>query len=284
MQPHSREQPAERATPAHQGPDAKFVVAVASGKGGVGKSTISLNVALSLAQQGAAVGVLDADFYGPDIPLMVGLTRKSPLKRWALWRAPELGGIQFDPAERFGIKIMSVGFLLAEDQHLFWPARMIEFISRQMLFSVRWGKLDYLIIDLPPGTADLQQQLIQLVALSGVIVVVGPQDVAHLDARKVVEMFEHGRVRILGGVENMSGVVCAHCGEEFDVFPHVREDRSIWALGVPRLGRVPLYPAVAEAGDLGRPVMVTQGGSPQAAVFHEIASALARQLDSAASA
>lgn len=250
-------------------------IAVASGKGGVGKSTVSLNVALALAENGAAVGLLDADLYGPDIPLMVNLTRHEPLRRWALWQRPRL---RLAPVERFGVKLMSVGFLLAESQALAWPGQMVEFISRQLIEDVAWGELDYLVIDLPPGTADVQQQLARLLTLAGVVIVVGPQDLAHLDAKKVVDLFRNEGVPVLGAVENMSGLVCPHCGEEVAVFPTVRHERSLWSLGVPKLGSVPLDPAVARAGDLGRPVVAADPAGPQADSFRRVAARVVEQL------
>ena len=254
---------------------ARHAIAVASGKGGVGKSTISLNVALALAETGAPVGLLDADFYGPDIPLMVNLTRHEPLERWALWRRP---GLRLQPVERFGLRIMSVGFLLGEQQALAWPGQMVEFIGRQLVHDVDWGELEYLIIDLPPGTADVQQQLVRLLELAGAVVVVGPQDVAHLDAKKVVDLFRGEGVPILGAVENMSALVCPHCGEEVTVFPAVREDRSLWSLGVPKLGSIPLDPVVASAGDRGRPVLVDRPESPQAVAFRRITESVVEAL------
>lgn len=260
---------------------AKYIIAVGSGKGGVGKSTISLNLSLALARQGAVVGLLDADFQGPDIPLMVGLTRMSPSRNWPLWRHPAVGEVRLEPLERFGVKIMSVGFLLAEKQHVFSWGPLLQYIGYQLLWQVNWGDPDYLIVDLPPGAADLHQHLLRFLPLSGAIIVVGPQDVAHLDAKKLVEMLKEVRVRILGGVENMSGVLCPECGKQFDVFPRVREDRSIWSLGVPLLGRVPLHPAVAEAGDRGEPVMVSQLYTPQARAFQDLASVVVGQLRSA---
>ena len=258
---------------------ARAVIAVASGKGGVGKSTISLNLGLALVERGAAVGLFDADFYGPDIPLMIGLKRTKPLRRWALWQHRERGEARLEPVERYGLKVMSVGFLLAESQALLWPAQLVDFIARQLTEEVEWGDLDFLIVDLPPGTADVQQQLLQRLPLRGAIVVVGPQDAAHLDARKVLELFQDAGVPVLGGVENMAGLVCPHCGERVDVFPNTAYERSIWALGVPKLGSVPLDPAVAAAGDSGRPVLVEGTDGDQAAALRDVASALVRRLE-----
>jgi ATP-binding protein involved in chromosome partitioning len=228
------------------------VVAVASGKGGVGKSTVSLNVARALAARGAAVGLLDADVYGPDIPLMVGLKQTRDLKNWMLGRNPAFGRVELEPVERLGLKIMSVGFLLAEGQALTMPATIVELVGRQLIHDVRWGKLDYLLVDLPPGTADLQQQLFRTVELAGAIVVVGPQDAAHLDARKLVAMLRDAGVPILGAVENMRGLACPHCGELIEVFPPVAEERSVLR-EIELLGSVPLDPSYAQLNGIPEP-------------------------------
>jgi ATP-binding protein involved in chromosome partitioning len=190
-----------------------------------------------LRRRGAAVGLLDADLYGPDIPLMVNLTREERASRWDLWRK---GGVRLEPIEREGILIMSVGFLLGERQALTMQAPLLTAALRQLIEHVDWGEIDVLLIDLPPGTADLQQQLLQVVSLDGAIAVVGPQDVAHLDARKFVDFLKSSNVPVLGGIENMRGLICPHCGERIDVFDPVKEDRSIWADGVELLGTIPL--------------------------------------------
>jgi len=221
---------------------ARFVVAVGSGKGGVGKSTVSLHIALALVRRGLSVGLLDADLYGPDIPLMVNLTRRERARQWELWRQD---GVRHEPVERQGIRIMSVGFLLGERQALTMAAPLLTAALRQLVENVEWGSPDVLLIDLPPGTADLQQQLFEVVRLDGAIVVVAPQDVAHLDARKFLDFLRDAGVAVLGGVENMSGLVCPHCGERVDVFPPVAEERSIWSEGVPALGRIALDPELA---------------------------------------
>jgi ATP-binding protein involved in chromosome partitioning len=221
---------------------ARFVVAVGSGKGGVGKSTVSLRLAIALARGGLAVGLVDADLYGPDIPLMVNITREERARQWHLWRK---NGVSHAPVERHGIRIMSVGFLLGERQALTMGAPLLTAALRQLIENVEWGALDVLFIDLPPGTADLQQQLLGVVSFDGAIVVVGPQDVAHLDARKFVDFLRDAGVRILGGIENMSALSCPHCGELVEVFPPVAEDRSIWSDGVGTLGRIPLDPELA---------------------------------------
>ena len=221
---------------------ARFVVAVGSGKGGVGKSTVSLHVALALRRRGLNVGLLDADLYGPDIPLMVNLVRETPAGRWDFWRG---GDVRLEPVERHGLQIMSVGFLLGERQALTLGAPLLAAALRQLVEQVEWRALDVLLIDLPPGTADLQQQLLGVVALAGAVLVVGPQDVAHVDARKFVDFLRAADVPILGGIENMAGLVCPHCGERIDVFQAVADARSIWSDGVWLLGRIPLDPELA---------------------------------------
>jgi len=218
---------------------ARSVLAVGSGKGGVGKSTVTLQLALACARRGLRVGVLDADLYGPDIPLMVGISRQEQARQWHLWRR---GGTSLEPIERHGLALMSVGFLLAENQALTMAAPLLTAALRQLVLEVEWGELDLLLVDLPPGTADLQQQLVDVVRLDGAVVVVGPQDVAHLDARKFVVFLRDAGVPVLGGIENMSGLVCPHCGEMIEVFAPAAEERAVWAEGVPLLGRVPLDP------------------------------------------
>jgi ATP-binding protein involved in chromosome partitioning len=218
---------------------ARIVIAVGSGKGGVGKSTVSLHLALAFSRRGLSVGLLDADLYGPDIPLMVGISRKELARQWQLWRK---NGIHLEPVERRGLRIMSVGFLLAEQQALTMPAPLLTAALRQLVRDVDWGDPDVLLVDLPPGTADLQQQLLGVVSLDGGVIVVGPQDVAHLDGRKFLDFLREGGVPVLGGIENMSGLQCPHCGEHIDVFPPVTNERSLWAGGLTLLGRVPLVP------------------------------------------
>jgi ATP-binding protein involved in chromosome partitioning len=257
---------------------ARHLVAVASGKGGVGKSTVSVNVAVALAERGATVGLLDADVYGPDIPLMVNLTRREPAREWPLWRRT---GFRLEPVERYGIRLMSAGFMLGESQVFPGVAESVELVLRQFLADVDWGNPDYLVIDLPPGTADLQLALVRMVPLTGVLVVVGPQDVAHLDARKVLTMLRDEGTHVVGGVENMSALRCPHCGEEIDLFPRGPAERTIWADGVALLGRVPFDPAIARATGEGRPVVTAEPGAPEAAAFREIAAALAEALEAA---
>ena len=221
---------------------ARYTVAVGSGKGSVGKSTVALNVALGLVRRGLAIGLLDADVYGPDIPLMVNLARHEDASQWDFWRG---GEVRHEPLESHGIRLMSVGFLLGERQALTLGAPLLAAALRQLVLQVDWGALDVLLLDLPPGTADLQQQLLGVVSLDGAVVVVGPQDVAHLDARKFLSFLRGANVPVLGAVENMSGMRCPHCGEQIDVFKPVAASRSIWSDDVVLLGRIPLDPALA---------------------------------------
>lgn len=220
------------------------LVAVASGKGGVGKSTVSLGLARALASRGRAVGLLDADIYGPDIPLMLGLKQTRELRRWDLGRNPRFGRIALDPVEVEGIKVMSVGFLLAERQMFAMPSMLASLVGRQLVDDVRWGELDYLVIDLPPGTADLQQHIFTTMGIAGAIIVVGPQDAAHLDARKLLSLMRDANVNVLGAVENMRGLRCPHCGELLEVFPPVAGDRSLLR-EVELLVSIPLDPTFA---------------------------------------
>jgi len=261
-------------------PLARRVIAIASGKGGVGKSTIALNLSVALAQGEHRVGLLDADFYAPDIPLMVGLKRSKRQERWELWRHPTRPQYIIPPVERFGVKIASVGFHLSEDQALLQPFDIARFVLYQLVDGVAWGPLDYLVVDLPPGTSDLQQELIRVTPVSGALIIVNPQDVAHLDAQRAIEMFEVAGVRILGGIENMSSFVCPHCKHNLEVFPRVRHDRSIWSKGVRCLGRLPYDEAVALAGNHGRPVADASEGD-SGALFRELAATVITELEDA---
>ena len=214
-------------------------VAVASGKGGVGKSTVTLNLARALYAGGARVGVLDADLYGPNLPAMLDLRQTRELRQWSLWRGT---ATRLAPLEREGLLVMSAGLLLGERQTFPGAGPTLELVLRQLVDGVDWGELDYLLIDLPPGTADLQEELFRVVALDGVVVVVTPQYVAHLDARRLVSLVRHAGVRLLGAVENMSGLTCPHCGEHVDVFPAAPDDRTLWHDDVERLATFPLDP------------------------------------------
>ena len=255
------------------------VVAVASGKGGVGKSTISLNLAIALSEQGALVGLLDADVYGPDIPLMLNITRSVPLKHWMLARDRKFGSVRLEPVERHGVKVMSVGFLLAEHQSLSWPASMVEVVVRQLVGDVQWGQLDVLVVDLPPGTADVQQTVLRLLPRASVVLVVTPQDVAHMDAKKLLDMCRSSGRTVIGAVENMSALRCPHCGESVQIFPEVPESRSIWAAGVDCLARISLDPAVAASAEAGVPVVLRHPESHAALAFRQLAESVRRSFE-----
>jgi len=257
---------------------AKHFIGVGSGKGGVGKSTVTINLALALSQMGHKVGVIDADVYGPNIPLMVNITRRKPARFLTLaWKGEDQ---RWDPVEKHGIKIMSVGFLTGEEQAI-WEPNLVNAISSQLVERVRWGELDYLIADLPPGSADINRTFATSMPMTDAILVVTPQDVAHLDAKKALEMYRMAGVRVLGAVENMSGLVCPHCAESIDVFHRVADDRSLWSLGVRKLGVIPLDPQLSVATDGGRPVMVSGNGSSHADAFRQIATTVAGSLGTA---
>lgn len=256
----------------------RHVVAVGSGKGGVGKSTVTLNLALALKETGASVGILDADVFGPDIPLMANLTRRESARTWELVRNPELEKRRIRPLDCYGLKLMSSAFIIGENHPLTLSAAFIDMILRQFLHDVDWGELDYLLVDLPPGTADLQQTVVREFPLAGALVVVTPHDVSHLDAKRVVSMYRRQGTRVLGGIENMSSFACPRCAEPIDVFVPAREDRSIWTMGVERLGAIPMDPAVGRSGNGGAPVMIAAPDSPAAWAFRAVADRVSAAL------
>ncbi|HJS66837.1 MAG TPA: Mrp/NBP35 family ATP-binding protein [Nitrospiraceae bacterium] len=241
-------------------PGVKYVIAVSSGKGGVGKSTVSVNLAVALALTGAKVGLLDADIYGPNIPMMMGVSKP-----------PEQKDGKIAPAESHGVKLISMGFFVPEDTAVVWRGPMVHTAIQQLFRDVLWGELDYLIIDLPPGTGDAQLTLTQLVPLTGAVTVTTPQEVALHDVRKGMMMFQKVNVPLLGIVENMSYFLCGHCGERTEIFSHGGGERAAAKLGVPFLGRVPIDPAIRDGGDSGTPIVVADPASPQSAAFREIA-------------
>ena len=218
------------------------VIAVASGKGGVGKSTVALHTAVALARRGVPTGLLDADLYGPDLAAMVGLTRRSPAADVEVWRRSDA---KEQPVETHGIKLMSAQFLIGEDQPLALAEGWASLLLHRFREGVDWGDTELLLVDLPPGTADLQQLVARHLGLAGVVFVVTPQETAHLDAKKALTMFRSARVPVLGGVENMAGLVCPCCGERVDVFPACPEERTIWTTGVERLASIPLRPGLS---------------------------------------
>lgn len=245
----------------------RYVVAVASGKGGVGKTTTSVNVAVALARDGARVGLMDADMYGPNVPLMMGLEQ-----------LPALKDGKIVPAENFGVKVMSMGFLTKPGEAVIWRGPMLHGAVNKFLKEVLWGELDYLIVDLPPGTGDVQLSLAQVISLSGALVVTTPQDVALQDVQRAVAMFEKVKVPVLGVVENMSGFACSHCGKVTDIFDKGGGVRAAEAFKVPFLGEVPLVPEVRAGSDSGHPLVLTHPDSPAAQAFTRVARGLAAQL------
>ena len=250
-------------------PNVKSKIAVASGKGGVGKSTVATNLAIALAQNGAQVGLMDADAYGPSIPTMMG-AKEQPQT------SPEKKLI---PIVRHGIKLMSIGFLVPDEQALIWRGPMLHSAVRQFLGDVIWGELDYLIIDLPPGTGDVALSLTQSIPLTGGVIVTTPQDVALADVRRGAAMFDKLGVPILGVVENMSYFACPHCGERTDIFRRHGGGKFSEKLGTRFLGEIPLDAEVCTAGDLGVPIVASHPDSPQSQAFHHIATQLVEELD-----
>lgn len=250
-------------------PGVKNIVAISSGKGGVGKSTVSVNLAVALAKCGARVGLLDTDIYGPSIPIMMGVTEK-----------PEVRGEKMVPIEKYGVSLMSLGFLIPEDTAVIWRGPMVMKAVEQLLTDVEWGELDYMLIDLPPGTGDVQLTLVQKVPLSGSVIVTTPQDVALLDVVRGISMFRKVNVPILGIVENMSFFQCPHCGERTDIFSHGGGEAASKKQEVPFLGELPLDPKVRTGGDTGRPIVVEDPDSPQSKIFMDIAGKLAARVSS----
>ena len=245
------------------------IVAVASGKGGVGKSTVAVNLALALGQEGARVGLLDADIYGPSQPRMLGLMGKRPLSQ---------DGKTLEPLESHGIKAMSIGFLVNERQPMAWRGPMVTSALNQMLNDTRWGTLDYLLVDMPPGTGDIQLTLSQRVPVSGAIIVTTPQDISLADARKGLEMFQKVNVPILGIVENMSRYICAECGHEDPVFGHGGAERLAGEYRLPMLGALPLDSRIRETTDRGEPTVVADPGGSLARRYRQIAMAAGAHL------
>jgi ATP-binding protein involved in chromosome partitioning len=242
-------------------PEVDAVVAVASGKGGVGKSTTAVNLALALAAAGSRVGMLDADIYGPSMPMMLGIHERPS--------SPD--GKTLMPIEKFGLKCMSIGFMVPEDTPMIWRGPMVMGALEQMLGDVMWGALDILVVDMPPGTGDAQLTMAQRVPLAGAVIVSTPQDLSLLDARKGLNMFRKVDVPVLGIVENMSYFVCPHCGERSEIFKHGGAREAAETMGVDFLGEIPLDMAIREGGDSGRPIVVSDPDSPHAAAYRAIA-------------
>ena len=261
--------PRRHGRPSETLPGVRNIIAVASGKGGVGKSTIACNLAVGLAKLGLAVGVLDADLFGPSMPKLFGINSKPSI-------APD--GKRLIPLEAFGVKVMSIGFLIDEGAPVVWRGPMVVSALNQLLREVVWGELDVLIVDMPPGTGDTQLTMAQNVPLAGAVIVSTPQDLALIDARRGIAMFNQVKVPILGMVENMSYFVCPHCGARTEVFSHGGARKEAEKLGVPFLGEAPLDIAIRANSDDGRPVVASMPESPQANAFLEIARRVADTL------
>src|SRR2546426_11745305 len=249
-------------------PEVRHTIAVSSGKGGVGKSTVAVNLAVALSRTGGAVGIIDSDVYGPDVPLMLGARGR-----------PGMFENRIIPVEAHGLKMMSIGLLVNEREPLVWRGAMIHSFIQQMLKGVLWGALDYLVFDMPAGTGDAQLSLSQVIPLGGVVMVTTPQDVALLDVRKAVAMFQRLNVPIIGVVENMSVFACPHCGERTAIFGEAGGQRIADEYGVPLLARIPLDPETRVGGDSGMPITLRRPASPQAAAFRDLAAAVSRRLD-----
>ncbi|MEO8294804.1 MAG: Mrp/NBP35 family ATP-binding protein [Gemmatimonadota bacterium] len=243
------------------------ILAISSGKGGVGKSTVAVNLAVALARAGHRVGVMDADVYGPNVPRMFGVFEKPPV----------IGG-KIQPLQAHGVKLMSLGFLVERDAPAIWRGPIIMKIVHQFLRDVEWGQLDYFIVDLPPGTGDAQLSLVQACHVAGAIIVTTPQEVAIGDALRGVRMFERVNVPVVGIIENMSGFVCPDCGSRHELFSTGGGDRLADEVGVPLLGRVPLQAQLADQADAGKPVVVAQPDSPAAQALIAIAESLPQRL------
>jgi len=248
-------------------PGVSHVIAVASGKGGVGKSTVATNLSVAMAAAGLRVGLLDADIYGPSIPLMFGISRR-----------PEIVDGKIQPFTRHGVRIMSLGFLLDPDTPVIWRGPMVMKALGQLLGDVAWGRLDYLLLDLPPGTGDAALTLSQKLPLAGAVIVSTPQDVALIDARKGLAMFRKVEVPVLGMVENMATFVCPHCGEATDVFKRGGVERTAALLDCEVLGTIPLDGALVRGSDDGLPIVVSDAGGKHAAIFRGIVGAIERRL------
>ena len=255
MSPNQPNQPPKLPIPGVQN-----LIAVGSGKGGVGKTTVAVNLAVALAALGHRTGLMDADVYGPNVPLMMGINK-----------TPMAYGERIQPLEQFGVKLMSMGFLSPGDKPLVWRGPMLHSVIQQFLRGVDWGDLEYLVIDLPPGTGDVQLTLIQTAPVTGAVVVTTPSDVSLEDARKAVHMFNQVKVPILGIVENMSYLICPHCSERVDVFSTGGGERTAREMQVNFLGALPLDPAVRKGGDSGSPVALQDGKDSHGAAFRALA-------------
>ncbi len=248
-------------------PGVKNIIAVGAGKGGVGKTTVAVNLAIALAKCGGKVGIIDADIYGPNVPIMLGM--KTQLAT---------DGQKIIPAEKFGLKVISMGFLTTDDAPIIWRGPMLHGALQQFFREVRWDNLDYLIIDLPPGTGDVSLSLSQTVPVAGAIVVTTPQQVSLADSRRAVAMYKKLNIPPLGVIENMSYFVCPNCSHEADIFGHGGGEAMAGDLGVPFIGRVPIYQPIREGSDAGVPLMISEPDSPAARAFMQAAERTAAQV------
>ncbi len=264
--------PADKVQPGIPGVDA--VIAVASGKGGVGKSTTAVNLALGLRDLGLKVGMLDADIYGPSLPKLLAIKEKPQT----------VGGTKLKPIDRYGLAVMSIGFLIEEETPMIWRGPMVMSAITQMLREVEWGKLDIMVVDMPPGTGDAQLTMAQQVPLKGAVIVSTPQDLALIDARRGVAMFKRVNVPVLGIVENMSYFLCPECGTRSDIFGHGGARKEAERQGVPFLGEVPLHMTIREKSDSGLPVVATEPDGPHAKIYREIAAKVLEQIKGGAAA
>ena len=255
-------------------PGVAAIIAVASGKGGVGKSTTAVNLALGLSALGLKVGILDADIYGPSLPKLLAIRE----------RPQTLGGTRLKPITRYGLTVMSIGFLIDEETAMIWRGPMVISALTQMLREVEWGTLDVMVVDMPPGTGDAQLTMAQQVPLKGAVIVSTPQDLALIDARRGVSMFKRVNVPVLGIVENMSYFLCPRCGTRSDIFGHGGARHEAERLAVPFLGEVPLDMAIREKSDAGLPVVATEPDGPHARIYREIAAKVRDQISGAARA
>ncbi len=252
-------------------PGVKNTIAVASGKGGVGKSTVAVNLAVALAKDGAKVGLIDADIYGPSIPLMLGINGRPKTNN-------NPNNIRLIPLENYNVKLMSIGFLVEENTPVIWRGPMASGAIKQFMSDVEWGELDYLIFDLPPGTGDIQLTLVQVIPLTGAVIVTTPQDVALIDARKGLRMFERVNVTVLGIIENMSYFIAPDTGKRYEIFGYGGGKKAAAELGVPFLGEIPINPQIRIGGDSGKPIVIEHPECEEAIKIQEIARNMAAQI------